>query len=171
MPVSIPKVSRQTLERWRQLSYTDLAVEVMSKFIGNTEIPRSRLRRLVEKSYGSVRPSVRACLRGGFGAELLLLYARVVIGVTTTTTTTTTTTPIRPPNTHKSSCRHKNVVQLVACAVRVDGCDGLVVVVVVCTRINGQSSINNYSTPACRGRPGPLRARRNTGFRRSTWYR
>eukprot|EP00750_Incisomonas_marina_P021138 INCI4180.5.p1 GENE.INCI4180.5~~INCI4180.5.p1 ORF type:complete len:932 (-),score=122.48 INCI4180.5:218-3013(-) len=59
VPMSIPKIDEQTLARWRHLSYTDLAVEVMSKFIGKGEIQRSQLRRLVEKSYSAKRGAGR----------------------------------------------------------------------------------------------------------------
>ncbi len=52
VPTAIPAVDRATLAKWRDLSYADLAVEVMSLFISSAEVPPSQLRRLVEKSYG-----------------------------------------------------------------------------------------------------------------------
>ena len=54
VPSHIPKIAEETLAHWRGLSYTALAVEVMSKFIGRKEISLSQLKRLVERSYGFV---------------------------------------------------------------------------------------------------------------------
>ena len=52
VPTNIPKIDKNCLARWRNLSYADLALEIMSKFIKPSEIPRSHLRRLIANSYG-----------------------------------------------------------------------------------------------------------------------
>ncbi len=52
MPESIPKISKERLEEWRQLpKYSDLALEVMSLYA--TDIPREDLKKLVEGAYNS----------------------------------------------------------------------------------------------------------------------
>ena len=55
IPHSIPTVSPATLSSWRSLSFQSLAVEVLSQYISQDEIPREDLKNLVEKSYGSFR--------------------------------------------------------------------------------------------------------------------
>ncbi len=54
VPNYIPHVDAGTLARWRGLGYVDLAVEVMSRFIGSDEMPPTALRRLVANSYTCV---------------------------------------------------------------------------------------------------------------------
>jgi threonine synthase len=49
LPETYPQVSRNTLDRWRDLSYADLAFEVLSLFI--TDIPAADLKALVHKTY------------------------------------------------------------------------------------------------------------------------
>ena len=51
VPEVIPKLPPNALEDWQQLSYVQLAVEVMSLFIPETEVPRSDLESLIQKSY------------------------------------------------------------------------------------------------------------------------
>jgi len=49
LPESYPQVSRADLDAWRQLSYADLAYEILSKFI--TDIPAADLKAIVNKTY------------------------------------------------------------------------------------------------------------------------
>jgi threonine synthase len=49
LPESYPQISRGELDAWRQLSYADLAYEILSKFI--TDIPPADLKALVAKTY------------------------------------------------------------------------------------------------------------------------
>ncbi len=49
LPESYPQVSRTELDAWRQLSYADLAYEILSKFI--TDIPAADLKAIVAKTY------------------------------------------------------------------------------------------------------------------------
>ena len=49
LPESYPQVSRADLDAWRQLSYADLAYEILSKFI--TDIPADDLKVIVAKTY------------------------------------------------------------------------------------------------------------------------
>ncbi len=49
LPESYPQISRAELDAWRQLSYADLAFEILSKFI--TDIPAADLKAIVAKTY------------------------------------------------------------------------------------------------------------------------
>ncbi len=49
LPEEIPAVNRETVASWKDLSYQDLAFEVMSLFID--DIPANDLRALIERSY------------------------------------------------------------------------------------------------------------------------
>ena len=51
LPESYPRVGRAQLDAWRDLSYADLAFEVLSLFI--TDIPTADLKSLVHKTYTS----------------------------------------------------------------------------------------------------------------------
>ncbi|KAH3787564.1 threonine synthase-like 2 isoform X2 [Dreissena polymorpha] len=53
LPVSIPSVNKTTLEKWRQLSFQDLATEIVSLFISDTEIPKEDLQCLIKNAYAS----------------------------------------------------------------------------------------------------------------------
>ena len=49
LPVSYPKIDAPTLDRWRALSYADLAFEILSLYID--DIPAADLQRLVSSTY------------------------------------------------------------------------------------------------------------------------
>ena len=49
LPESYPQIGRAELDAWRQLSYADLAYEILSRFI--TDIPAADLKALVAKTY------------------------------------------------------------------------------------------------------------------------
>ena len=49
MPESYPQVDGQTLEKWRGLSYPELAFEIMSLFV--TDIPADDLRDIINRTY------------------------------------------------------------------------------------------------------------------------
>jgi threonine synthase len=51
LPRAIPRIDTETFESWRELSYQDLAFEVMSRFID--DIPAADLKSLIQKSYSS----------------------------------------------------------------------------------------------------------------------
>ncbi len=50
MPETIPEISLEEKSSWAQLSYPQLAVEILSKFIGSQEIPKKDLEVVVKKS-------------------------------------------------------------------------------------------------------------------------
>ena len=49
LPRTIPRIGSDTLASWQEMSYSDLAFEVMSRFID--DIPDSDLRQLINRSY------------------------------------------------------------------------------------------------------------------------
>ncbi len=49
LPEHYPQIDRDTLERWRELSYAGLAFEILSLFI--TDVPAADLRAICEKTY------------------------------------------------------------------------------------------------------------------------
>jgi threonine synthase len=55
VPDSIPTVSKEELESWRSLSYPDLAVEVISKFVGDDQVPAEKLADIVKRACASFR--------------------------------------------------------------------------------------------------------------------
>ncbi|KAJ3543336.1 hypothetical protein NM688_g5864 [Phlebia brevispora] len=55
IPEHIPHLPENWLTEWANLSFVDLAVEVLSLYISSDEISRGQLRALVEKSYSTFR--------------------------------------------------------------------------------------------------------------------
>ncbi|MBC8208739.1 MAG: threonine synthase [Desulfobulbaceae bacterium] len=51
LPRTIPRIDAETYSSWQDLSYTELAFEIMSRFID--DIPASDLRELINRSYAS----------------------------------------------------------------------------------------------------------------------
>ena len=55
VPDSIPTVSPAELQAWRQLDYPNLAVQVISKFVQEDQVPAEKLREIVTRSCGAFR--------------------------------------------------------------------------------------------------------------------
>ncbi|KAA8916889.1 hypothetical protein TRICI_001008 [Trichomonascus ciferrii] len=55
LPREIPKVSAEQLEKWQDLSFCELAFEVLSLYVSREEIPAEDLKKLVERSYSTFR--------------------------------------------------------------------------------------------------------------------
>ncbi|THB78924.1 MAG: threonine synthase [Desulfobulbaceae bacterium] len=51
LPRAIPRINRETFDTWQQLSYPELAFEVMSRFID--DIPASDLKNLIARAYSN----------------------------------------------------------------------------------------------------------------------
>jgi threonine synthase len=66
LPETYPQVTRAELDAWRQLSYADLAFEILSKFI--TDIPTADLKAIVAKTYTA--DVYRFTRNGGNAAEI-----------------------------------------------------------------------------------------------------
>ena len=54
-PESIPKLSSDQLEEWSRLTYPQIVKRVMEVFIGEEDIPREDLHRLVEEAFKSFK--------------------------------------------------------------------------------------------------------------------
>jgi threonine synthase len=73
VPAVIPQVGRDTLRDWSRLSFQDLALEVMSPYVGG-EIPREDLRGLIARAYaGFSHPEVTPVVEAG-GLKVLELF-------------------------------------------------------------------------------------------------
>lgn len=55
IPSSLPTLPQNWQTEWSTLSFTDLALELYSLFISPSEIPRSDLKALIERSYSTFR--------------------------------------------------------------------------------------------------------------------
>ena len=66
LPESYPQITRAELDAWRQLSYADLAFEILSKFID--DIPAADLKAIVSKTYTA--DVYRFTRNGGNAAEI-----------------------------------------------------------------------------------------------------
>lgn len=55
IPQSIPQAPADFLTKWASLSFQELALEVLSLYIDQTEIPRQDLKELVDRSYSTFR--------------------------------------------------------------------------------------------------------------------
>ncbi len=51
LPRAIPRIGSDTYEEWKQLSYQELAFEIMSRFID--DIPEAELREIINRSYST----------------------------------------------------------------------------------------------------------------------
>jgi len=72
LPRNIPRIGKETFDTWSELSYPELALEVMTRFIG--DIPSSDLRDLIKKSYSGFRhPEVTPLVHHG-GLHILELF-------------------------------------------------------------------------------------------------
>jgi len=54
-PESIPKLSKETLNDWRGLSYPDIVNNVMGMFIGEEDIPKDDLEKLIKNAFKSFK--------------------------------------------------------------------------------------------------------------------
>jgi len=55
VPDSFPRVTSEELESWRNLSYADLAVNVIAKFVQDDQVPRDKLEDIVKRSCAAFR--------------------------------------------------------------------------------------------------------------------
>lgn len=55
VPDSIPTVTAAEVESWRGLSYADLAVNVLSKFVKEDQVPADKLADIVKRSCAAFR--------------------------------------------------------------------------------------------------------------------
>ena len=75
VPAELPKFDLQEIASWADLSYTDLALKIISPFVGDECIPHDELRRLVEDSYANFdHPDVAPLTSLGSNEWILELY-------------------------------------------------------------------------------------------------
>lgn len=55
IPQEIPKVTEEQLSKWKDLEFYELATEIMSLYVSQTEIPKEDLLALTKKSYSTFR--------------------------------------------------------------------------------------------------------------------
>lgn len=55
VPDSMPEVTAEELQAWRSLSYADLAVQVIRKFVKDDQVPLPTLRDIVRRSCAAFR--------------------------------------------------------------------------------------------------------------------
>ena len=77
LPAAYPRVTAAQLNRWRSLSYADLAFEILSLF--TDDIPADDLRALTQKTYtagvyGNLRPGVEPAARAAMSARIAPLH-------------------------------------------------------------------------------------------------
>lgn len=74
VPKDLPHFSQEEIASWKELSYADLALKIISPFIGD-EIPEAALRKIVENSYAAFdHPEVAPLVKLGEGEYMLELY-------------------------------------------------------------------------------------------------
>ena len=77
LPESYPTVTREQLESWRQLSYPELAFEVISRYVD--DIPAGDLKGLIKRSYSTfAHPEVTPLVRKN-GVYILELFHGVTL--------------------------------------------------------------------------------------------
>lgn len=76
VPDVLPQVSADELDSWKALSYKDLAVEVIRKFVKDDQVPLSKLRDIVGRSCDAFRaPDVTPIVE--VGGHAILVSARL----------------------------------------------------------------------------------------------
>ena len=55
VPDTMPTVTLEELESWRSLSYPDLSVKVISKFVKDDQVPLDKLNDIVKRSCDAFR--------------------------------------------------------------------------------------------------------------------
>ncbi len=55
VPDSFPTVTTEELENWRSLSFSELAVNVISKFVKEDQVPADKLTDIVKRSCAAFR--------------------------------------------------------------------------------------------------------------------
>ena len=79
VPDTMPTITSDELESWRSLSYPDLAVKVISKFVKDDQVPLDKLEDIVKRSCGAFRsPEVTPVVP--VGGHYVLVRGSVVDG-------------------------------------------------------------------------------------------
>ncbi len=74
VPTELPQIDTKQMADWKNLSYVDLAMEVVTPFVGD-ELPRSELERIIAESYAEFdHPEIAPVTELGDNEYLLELY-------------------------------------------------------------------------------------------------
>lgn len=74
VPTELPRIDATQMADWKNLSYVDLAVEVVAPFVGDA-LPRSELERIIAESYAAFdHPEIAPVTELGDNEYLLELY-------------------------------------------------------------------------------------------------
>jgi len=74
VPTELPRIDATQMADWKNLSYVDLAVELVAPFVGDA-LPRSELERIIAKSYAAFdHPEIAPVTELGDNEYLLELY-------------------------------------------------------------------------------------------------
>lgn len=80
VPDFIPHISHSELEDMRSMSYPDMAVAVISKFVQSDQVPTKKLKEIVTKSCAAFRhPDVTPVVQVGKHAILVRPYVDVCV--------------------------------------------------------------------------------------------
>ena len=86
VPDTIPIVTMEDLEKWRSLSFPDLAVQVIAKFVKDDQVPYEKLRDIVHRSCAAFRDRDVTPLKHVGGHAMLvcrsgfrIIFARLVV--------------------------------------------------------------------------------------------
>eukprot|EP00591_Stephanopyxis_turris_P002669 CAMPEP_0195520520 /NCGR_PEP_ID=MMETSP0794_2-20130614/17078_1 /TAXON_ID=515487 /ORGANISM="Stephanopyxis turris, Strain CCMP 815" /LENGTH=525 /DNA_ID=CAMNT_0040649897 /DNA_START=25 /DNA_END=1602 /DNA_ORIENTATION=- len=74
VPDELPHVSLEQIESWRDLSFPDLAIEVISQFVKEDQVPRAKLEDIVKRSCASFREKDVTPLVEVNGHQILELF-------------------------------------------------------------------------------------------------
>lgn len=75
VPDEFPIVTKAELESWRSLSYPELAIRVIAKFVHEDQVPRKKLDEIVKKSCAAFRsPEVTPVIEVGGHFVLVSLF-------------------------------------------------------------------------------------------------
>jgi threonine synthase len=77
VPDFIPQVTESEIEAWRQLSFKELAVEVIRKFVKDDQVPLMNLKDIVYRSCDAfLSPDVTPVVE--VGSHLILVSKRII---------------------------------------------------------------------------------------------
>lgn len=75
IPEHLPSLPDNWQQEWSKLSFTELALNIYSLFIPDSEIPRADLKELIERSYSTFRhPEIAPLHRTGEKEYILELF-------------------------------------------------------------------------------------------------
>lgn len=75
VPVSVPSLPDDWESKWSQLSFQELALEIYSLFIPQSEMSRSELQQLIQRSYATFRhPDIAPLVRLSERQQVLELF-------------------------------------------------------------------------------------------------